>query len=430
MQFVSTRNSQNITSFKEAIFHGLAPDGGLYCPLSYPDLRDFFLSLPEDIPFNELAARLTYRLMQPEINETLALDIVESAFNFEPKLQYFGHGKTLLELFHGPSCAFKDFGASFLASAMNLMLSKKDQKAIIITATSGDTGSAVAQAFHGKDCIDVVILYPSGRVSPLQEKQLTTLGGNVHALEVDGSFDDCQRMAKSALTNPKTASLPLSSANSINLGRLIPQSFYYVWAWTRLRNDAVFIVPSGNFGNITAGLYAASWGLPIKHFVAATNANDVVPKYLETGYYRPKPSLATISNAMDVGAPSNFERLDNLYKGNVDIFRKHVEAFSINDETTKNVIFRVYADHRYLCCPHTAVGWRVAEIYLEKNKQAETLILSTAHPGKFSEVIEDVTGNKPLLPPHLAALSQKRKMSIRIGNSNNEFAEYLMQKHR
>ncbi len=430
MNFVSTRNHKKSVSFTEALFRGLAPDGGLYIPEHTPNLTGLFETLSEDIPFNDLSTSLLRTLLEPEISAQTAESIVKDAFNFEPVLVPAAEGITVLELFHGPSCAFKDFGASFLASAMNRLLAGRNERAIIVTATSGDTGSAVAQAFHGKDRIDVVILYPSGRVSPLQEKQLTTLGGNVTALEVGGTFDDCQRMAKAAFTDPKLADLPLSSANSINLGRLIPQSFYYVWAWTRLRGggDFAFVVPSGNFGNITAGLYAAAWGMPVTRFVAATNANDVVPEYLRTGNYRPRPSIPTLSNAMDVGAPSNYERLDRLYESNVEIFRKHVEAWSVDDSETKKTIARVYRDFGYLCCPHTAVGWRAAEMYREENPGVPAVVLSTAHPGKFVEVVEDATGERPSLPPALASLLEKKKESILIGNRNEELAEWLLKR--
>lgn len=428
MKFVSTRNHKHSVSFTEAMFKGLAPDGGLYRPETIPDLSRFLNTLADDVPFNELAAGLTAELLGPEISPAVATDIIHDAFNFEPVLKEVSDGINVMELFHGPSCAFKDYGASFLASAMNHLLAGRDSRAIIVTATSGDTGSAVAQAFHGKDRIDVVILYPSGRVSPLQEKQLTTLGGNVTALEVDGSFDDCQRMAKAAFTDPSLAGLPLSSANSINLGRLIPQSFYYVWAWTRMRaaGDFAFIVPSGNFGNITAGLYAAAWGLPVNRFVAATNANDVVPQFLKTGSYEPRPSQATCSNAMDVGAPSNFERLDDLYAKSVDIFREHVEALSVSDEVTVETITRVEKDYGYLCCPHTAVGFRAAELYRGENPDIPTVVLSTAHPGKFIEVVEEATGLKPELPEALSRLMDRKKEAFSVGNNDADLRDWLI----
>ena len=428
MQFVSTRSGKNPVSFTEAMFRGLAPDGGLYRPVETPELGNFFQSLDKNATFLELAADFTAELLGPEISTEMARRICEDAFPFSPVLAEPGGGTAVLELFHGPSCAFKDFGASFLAASMNRLLADRDEHAIIVTATSGDTGSAVAQAFHGKKRIDVVILYPSGRVSPLQEKQLTTLGGNVRALEVQGNFDDCQRMAKAAFTDPALAALPLSSANSINLGRLIPQSFYYVWAWNQLRNRGpiAYVVPSGNFGNITAGLYAAAWGLPVENFVAATNANDVVPEYLHTGRYQPRPSVATYSNAMDVGAPSNYERLDVLFNRSVADFRKAVRAFSIDDEETLATIRRVDEDYGYLCCPHTAVGWRAAEMYKEIHPEATALVLATAHPGKFVEVVQKATGKTPALPPALARLTERQKEATLVGNSNKDLRDWLL----
>lgn len=442
MKFVSTRNHSDSVCFTEAMFRGLAPDGGLYRPDSIPDLSGFFASLSDEVPFNDLAAGLTSALLGPEISRETAENIIRDAFDFSPEIRNVSDNMYVLELFHGPSCAFKDFGASFLASSMNHLLSEssvkisgrsKDSRAIIVTATSGDTGSAVARAFHGKNRIDVVILYPSGRVSPLQEKQLTTLGGNVTALEVDGNFDDCQRMAKAAFTDPALEKLPLSSANSINLGRLIPQSFYYIWAWTRMRSRApkgefAFIVPSGNFGNITAGLYARSWGLPVKHFVAVTNANDVVPEYLKTGLYKPRHSQATCSNAMDVGDPSNFERLDDLYENSVDIFRNHIDAYAVDDKTTLSTISRVDKEHAYLCCPHTAVGWRGAELYREKNPDIPAVILSTAHPAKFVEIVEEATGRPPELPEALQELANREKQAFQVGNTDADLRNWLLKR--
>lgn len=429
MRFNSTRNPDHTVSFTETLFQGLAPDGGLYQFERTPNLSSFFTSLDETISFNDLSVALLLNLLESEFDEDTIRKIINSAFDFQPCLKQVSKNITVLELFHGPSSAFKDFGASFLASAMNHLLKNRNKKAIILTATSGDTGSAVAQAFHGKENIDVVILYPSKRVSPLQEKQLTTLGENVLALEVEGNFDDCQRMVKSAFTNPTLSRLPLSSANSINLGRLLPQSFYYVWAWTRLREKGnfAFIVPSGNFGNITAGLYAASWGMPVKHFVAATNINDVIPEYLNTGIYTPRKSVATLSNAMDVGAPSNYERLESLYRKNLAIFRKHVEAWSVDDLTTKKIIKHVYDNYSYLCCPHTAVGWRVAELFQEKHPDTAAVLLSTAHPGKFVEVVEDAVGEKPSLPESLAILAERKKVSIKIGNKDKDLVLFLLE---
>ena len=429
MIFASTRNPQEQATFSQAVLKGLAPDGGLYAPLTFPHLQDFFQGLSPEVSIQDVASGLISALLGDEFSPEEAQSIAQEAFPFSPVLVEAAPGIRVLELFHGPSCAFKDFGASFLATVMNRLLAKEGRRAIIVTATSGDTGSAVAQAFYGKECIDVVILYPSGRVSPLQEKQLTTLGGNVTALEVKGNFDDCQRMAKAAFTNPELTSLPLSSANSISLGRLVPQSFYYIWADARLRDfrPYSFVVPSGNFGNLTAGLYAASWGMNTPGFVAATNANDVVPEFLSKGIYSPRPSVATYSNAMDVGAPSNFERLQALFHHDVDQFRNALSAYTVCDETTAQTMDRVFQNHGYLCCPHTAVGWKAAELFREKHPDQETVVLSTAHPGKFVEVVEQITGTSPSLPEELSCLLQREKISVKVGNTDADLAQWLLE---
>lgn len=429
MKFVSTLSSKRVVSFTEAIFTGLASDGGLYHPANMPDLSGFFWNLPDEISFNELAANFTSVLLNPEINSLTARRIVQDAFYFNPVLSELDDDIAILELFHGPSLAFKDFGASFLASAMNHLLGKKRSRAIILTATSGDTGAAVAQAFHGRTNIDVVILYPSERVSSFQEKQLTTLGENVTALEVYGGFDDCQRMVKSAFKNSRLKKLPLTSANSINIGRLIPQSFYYIWAWNQMKSKGnfTFVVPSGNFGNLTAGLYAEAWGLPTGFFVAATNVNDVVPQYLLTGIYRPISSVATFSSAMDVGSPSNYERLEKLFSNKANIFRQHIKAWAIDDEMTLKTIAEVYRKYGYLCCPHTAVGWKAAEFFKERYPNSRVLILSTAHPGKFIETVKRATGITPNLPNSFAEVLQKEKVSHCISNQDDALVDWLVE---
>jgi len=429
MKFVSTRSPLKAVSFTEAIFSGLAPDGGLYHPEYMPNLDAFFRGLSDEISFNELASDFTSTLLSPEIDSIISKKIVQDAFPFSPVLREISDDIILLELFHGPSLAFKDFGASFLASAMNHLLVERGGRAIILTATSGDTGGAVARAFYRKTNIHVVILYPSGRVSPFQEKQITALGGNVTALEVNGEFDDCQRMVKAAFSNPRLKSFPLTSANSINLGRLIPQSFYYIWAWAQMKNkgEITFVVPSGNFGNLTAGLYAAAWGLATGVFVAATNANDVFTTFLLTGEYLPKPSIPTYSSAMDVGSPSNYERLKKLFLGNAAAFRQHIKAWSIDDSTTMKTISKVYQDYGYLCCPHTAVGWKAAELFREQNPHSRVLILSTAHPSKFPDIVKEATGIAPSLPKNFIDVMKKRKIAHPIGNSNKDLENWIIQ---
>jgi threonine synthase len=335
MKFISTRvgsaTGRKPVTFRQAVFSGLPTDGGLYVPTEQPDLRARIAGFSEQTSFTELAAVVVEELIGDELGPEAVRRVCQRAFTFEPTLQPLEEKLTLLELFHGPTCAFKDFGAAFLASVMEEFLLQESRRAVILAATSGDTGSAVARAFQGKTNIEVVILYPSGRVSALQEQQLTTVGGNVTALEVQGSFDDCQRLVKQAFVDSELRkNLSLSSANSINLGRLLPQALYYIYGSLRLRlapktNKKLMIcVPSGNFGNLTAGVYAWKWGMETDGFIAATNINDVVPEYLITGEFRPRRSLKTISNAMDVGYPSNFERLVVVFQGSAKKMRKWI----------------------------------------------------------------------------------------------------------
>jgi threonine synthase len=422
MQFSSTRNIELRVGLREAIFQGLAPDGGLYMPVEEPDLHRVFRSAGYTSSFVDVSSSMMSALFPGEFSAADCRRICTDAFPFSPVLRKIQEKLYILELFHGPSCAFKDFGASFLATVMQEYLRKDQQRGVILTATSGDTGSAVAQAFHGKQNIDVIILYPSGRVSPSQEMQLTTMGGNVHALEVKGNFDDCQRMVKEAFLDTALRSrFPLTSANSINLGRLIPQSFYYAWAFAQLKRDreageVYFSVPSGNFGNLTAGILAWRWGLPVKGFIAATNANDVVPEYLLKGSYEPRPSVATLSNAMDVGSPSNFERLQSIFNMDITRMRTMILPDVVNDRDTKAVMQRYYDQQHMFICPHTAVGILAAERFREKHLDGSgsVVALATAHPGKFSEVAMEACGVNPDMPERLAEFMQRTKQSTVI----------------
>ncbi|MDC7233268.1 MAG: threonine synthase [Spirochaetales bacterium] len=424
MKFASTRNADYRLSFKEAVFQGLSPDGGLFYPLETPDLRGLFESFDSECSFQTVASGMIENLLGDEIPAADAQQLARRAFPFSPAIKRLNDQINILELYHGPSSAFKDFGASFLASSMEYFLKGSDHKAVILTATSGDTGSAVAKAFYDKENIDVVILYPSGRVSPLQEKQMTTLGKNIHALEVEGSFDDCQRMVKDSFTDSELDHIGLSSANSINLGRLIPQSFYYIWAESRLRGDhTTFCVPSGNFGNLTAGLYAKTWGLNVDHFIAATNSNDVVPSYLTSSIYEPKASVQTWSNAMDVGAPSNFERMQQLYSNDVEAMRKDIQGAIVNDDDTLGTMKMISDTYGYEVCPHTAVGIKAA---LDSGEKSVT-VLSTAHAGKFTEVYEKAVGRKASLPDSLIAVKDLEKKSVLISNSSKDLKKKLLQ---
>ena len=438
MTFASTRGRSSPVGFRDAVFRGLADDGGLYHPTAAPDLSRLFRDLDPDAPFAETARRVALALFEEELGRESVERIARRAFTFEPALVRAGDGRLVLELFHGPSYAFKDFGASFLAATMEEMLARGGGEAVILVATSGDTGSAVARAFHGRRNTRVVILYPSGRVSPLQERQLTTLGGNVTALEVTGSFDDCQRMAKEAFLDRDLArAFQLTSANSISLGRLIPQAFYYIHAAAalkRIRPGAPapwFCVPSGNFGNLTAGVYAWTWGLPVAGFVAATNANDVVPEYLAGGAFRPRPSVQTLSNAMDVGNPSNFERLLAVFGGSVERMAAMIRGEVVTDAETVATIREVRERYGLLLDPHTAVGWKATERLikdLEKKGEpffGEVIILATAHPAKFLETMRDATGTEPEIPAGLADAMKATKHSIVVDNTLEDLRRAL-----
>ena len=435
LRFASTRSPSKKISFKEAVFRGLAPDGGLYHPDAFGDLSALFAGFTADTPFASIAAATLHALLGEEFSHEEATAVCDRAFRFSPTLKRIDQHLSILELFHGPSCAFKDFGASFLAAVMDSILAGRNERAVILTATSGDTGSAVAQAFYGSANIDVVILYPAGRVSPLQEKQLTTLGGNITALEVTGSFDDCQRMVKTAFVDPDLIrSIRLSSANSINLGRLLPQSFYYIWARCQFPAESpfVFCVPSGNFGNLTAGVMAWNWGLEVDRFLAATNRNDVVPEYLQTGRYTPRPSVHTYSNAMDVGDPSNYERLLALFDGDWAEMSAVIKGDTVSDEETLATIARVEREHGELLCPHTAVGYLVAERFLAAYRgdtPPQIVTLATAAPGKFVEVVEAASGKRPSLPPQLEELLTLEKQSTVLENSPEALKAFLLENY-
>lgn len=433
MKFYSTRDKNNLVTFKEAVFQGLSQEGGLFNPAEMPDLSKLFAGMDENSSFIESSSAFTAAVLKDDLTPAQAESICKKAFTFKPEITQAEGNINILELYHGPSCAFKDFGASFLAASMEEFLTGEERKAIIVTATSGDTGSAVAQAFHNRKNIEVVILYPSGRVTPLQEKQLTTLGRNVTALEVKGSFDDCQRMAKAAFTDTALSALPLTSANSINMGRLFPQSFYYIYASNMLKKkykEIVFCVPSGNFGNLTSGIFAALWGLPVKKFIAATNLNKEVPEYLESGIYNPRPSVLTYSNAMDVGNPSNFERLKDIFKNDYKKMGEMIEGQWVTDDETLAQMKQYYKKSGSFIDPHTAIGYTAAMRYTEKNKQDEygIVTLSTAHPGKFLEVTEKAVGKKPPLPAQLEKLLKLNKISIVVENNDDALKKFLLEK--
>ena len=428
MRFYSTKGNAISVGFKDALFHGLAPDGGLYMPETIPHLGvDFFKS---DLSYSELAVGMIHPFTKDDLTHAQLTDICELAFDFPLQIKELNKTDSVLELFHGPTFAFKDFAARFMARTMSYFLENNDNELTILVATSGDTGSAVANGFFNIDGINVIILYPSNRVSAIQEKQLTTLGGNITALEIDGSFDDCQRMVKAAFQDIDLQNrLSLSSANSINMARLLPQSVYYSWAWKLCAENKpiIFSVPSGNFGNLTGGLLANRMGVPVEKFIAATNANDTFPHFLSSGTIQHQDAVKTISNAMDVGVPSNLDRIQNLFHDDVNQVKVDIASWSFPDKDTKESIRNIQIDFGYLIDPHTAVGVLGLNKYRhETNSKTKGVVLSTAHPGKFADVIEPIIGNKTTLPDSLQIAMKKEKNSIKMPKQFSDLKEYLL----
>jgi threonine synthase len=417
MKLYSTNNPTIEVSLKEAIFKGLPDDNGLFMPVSIPRLDEDFFQNIDKLSFQEIAFEVSKALIGEDVPATDLKKIIEDVLTFDAPVLQVHDNIYVLELFHGPSLAFKDFGARFMARLMAYFLQNEKKDINILVATSGDTGSAVAQGFLDMPGIKVTILYPSGKVSDIQEKQLTTLGKNITALEVDGTFDDCQRLVKEAFLDKELNSkINLSSANSINISRLIPQTFYYFYAYAQLKKagkPVVFSVPSGNFGNLCGGLIAKKMGLPVHKFIASTNANDIVPDYLLKGIFNPRASVRTISNAMDVGNPSNFVRLLALYDMDINKIRIDIEGKTYTDKQTSEIIRDVYNKTGYILDPHGAVGYLGLADYLKSEKEnVNGVFLATAHTTKFLEVVEDVIGKKIELPSRLKEIVNKEKKSI------------------
>ena len=430
MQLYSTNNKNYIVDLEEAVLKGLPDDNGLFMPTHIPKLSEEFWQNLESYSFQEIAYEVTKTLFQGAIPEEDVKTIIENSVTFPAPLVELDEQKAILELFHGPSLAFKDFGARFMAQLMSYFNRGKEKELVILVATSGDTGGAVAAGFYKTPGIKVVILYPSGKVSDLQEKQLTTLGHNISALEVDGTFDDCQALVKKAFLDKElTTQIRLSSANSINIARLIPQSFYYIEAYKQLKDkskDVVFCIPSGNFGNLTAGLLAQKMGLPVHQFIAATNINDVVPQYLTTGKYNPKPSVRTISNAMDVGNPSNFARMLDIFGLDWEDMKKSIKGFGFGDAKTKIGVMDVFETYNYIIDPHGAVGYLALNEYQKSNPNTKGVILETAHYSKFLDDMEDILQKELDIPERLAVLKDKEKVAVNIKVDFDVFKEYLV----
>ncbi|MDR2575371.1 MAG: threonine synthase [Treponema sp.] len=420
MLYYSTRNKNNPVSFAQAALSGLAPDGGLFVPQEIPRYSQAVLSSLGKMDYADISFETIKPYVQDEIPDSTLEDIVHSAYTFDAPLAAVGD-RFVLELFHGPTAAFKDFGARFMARAFAYLRRGEDKPLRILVATSGDTGGAVADGFFEVPGIFVTVLYPKGRITPLQERQIAGLGSNISALAVEGSFDDCQRLVKAALADEGLKKkMELSSANSINISRLIPQAAYYTAAAGRAAGNAgpgiTLCVPSGNFGNLTAGLYAMKMGAPVKLFIAATNINKTFPDYLTTGEYKTRVSQATISNAMDVGAPSNFERMAAHFS--LDEMRRLILGVSVSDAETRETIVKVHGETGYFLDPHSAVGWKGVDKLLAESGENKKLlsggpigVLSTAHPAKFSETVEPLIGPAPL--PDSLARAMKRTVQSR-----------------
>jgi threonine synthase len=432
LKFYSTNNKNCIVSFREALFKGIADDGGLFMPREIPRLPASFWQNVHHLSFHQIATEIAYPFLSEDISREELEVLFADAFHFEAPLVPLNDTLSILELFHGPTLAFKDFGAQFMARLVAFFNRKDNQELTILVATSGDTGSAVAHGFYNQPGTQVILLYPSGMVSEIQEKQLTTLTGNITALEVEGNFDDCQRLVKQAfLDHELKKHRNLSSANSINVARLLPQSFYYVAAYAQLkkRNVPLFIsVPSGNLGNLTAGLLAREMGLPVAKFIAALNVNKFLFEYLKSGKQQPLPVIPTLSNAMDVGNPSNFARILALYQNDQHKINQIIYGRSYSDDSTRRAIREIYSKYGYIMDPHGAVGYLALEEYLaeENITDFQGIVLETAHPAKFSTAVKEELQIEIEMPQSLKEAFSKEKNAIKISNEFKDFKNFLL----
>ena len=430
MKYYSLSNPKEKTSFGNAVVNGIAPDRGLYFPEEIPQLAAAFIKELPQLSIPEIAYTAMAPYVGNEIPKAVLEEILKNTLDFDFPVVPVTENIGSLELFHGPTLAFKDVGARFMAQSLGYFNSQKsDQKVTVLVATSGDTGGAVANGFLGVEGIDVVILYPKGKVSKVQEQQLTTLGQNITALEVDGVFDDCQDMVKTAFLDKEiTTTRKLTSANSINVARWLPQMLYYFIAYRQLaerKQPLVFSVPSGNFGNICAGMMGQNMDLPIDHFIAATNINDAVPTYLETGEYAAVKTTPTISNAMDVGDPSNFVRIQKIYGNNFTQLKDHLSGYRFTDDTTRKAMKEIYNTSSYIADPHGAVGYLGLKEYLKQHPEKYGVFLETAHPVKFLDTVEETLEMEVPMPERIQSLLDKEKKSIGIKNYT-ELKSYLL----
>lgn len=431
MQYYSLNNQSPSVDFKTATVNGQAPDKGLYFPESIPQLSKEWV---DDID-NKTNEQIAFDVIKPFVGDTITTvdlqKIVNETINFEMPLVKITDSIFSLEMYHGSTLAFKDIGARFMSRCLTHFVKDSKKKVTVLVATSGDTGGAVANGFYNVKGVEVVILYPSGKVSSVQEKQLTTLGNNIKALEVNGSFDDCQAIVKQAFLDTEINNhLFLTSANSINVARWLPQQFYYFFAykqWKQIYNtEPIVSVPSGNFGNICAGLLAKVSGLPIKHFIAACNTNAVVPNYLVTQKYEPQKAIPTISNAMDVGNPSNFVRIMQLFQHQFESVKNNITGYEVSDEVTRKTLLEVYKNEKYLLDPHGAVAYNALQDYLQKNVKEKGFIVETAHPVKFYDVVEPIIKEKIILPKAIEEIMHLPKKSIFVEANLEAVKEILL----
>ena len=427
MKFYSTNNKDMRISFREALMTGMPQDKGLYMPVEIPNQSKLINGL-HALNIQDISYVISNSFLKEDFKNSDIEEIIHESMTFDSPLVNIENNINILELFHGPTLAFKDFGARFMAQTMSKVVCDSDKELNILVATSGDTGSAVAHGFYGVEGINVIILYPSNKVSYIQEKQLTTLDKNIYALEIKGTFDDCQKLVKKAfLDNELKKSIDISSANSINIARLIPQSFYYFNGCAKLKASKKIIVsvPSGNFGNLTAGILSKKMGLPIHKFIAATNENKTVPEFFINNKYTPAKSISTISNAMDVGNPSNMKRIMDIYN-DINSLKKDLDSWSFSDEITKQCILETFDKNKYLLDPHSAVGLLGLSKFLNRSKDYEGLFLGTAHPSKFSDIIEPIINQNVKIPENLKKVVNKEKKSILLNNDYNDFSDYLL----
>ena len=433
MKLYSTNNKNLRVSFQEAIFNSMPQDKGLYMPSEIPQLEKDFIDHIEKYSLQEIAYKIASTLLKHEMPEADLIALIEDAVSFDAPIVKLDNETFVLELFHGPSLAFKDFGARFMSRVMAYFLKDGEQLLDVLVATSGDTGGAVALGFLGVKNTRVTILFPKGKVSEIQRLQLTTNGKNIRTIAVDGTFDDCQALVKQAFADEElNAKFRLTSANSINIARLIPQTFYYFNAYAQLKRqgfkDVVFSVPSGNFGNIGAGLLAYKMGLPVKQFIAATNVNDTVPRFLETGVYETRPSVQTYANAMDVGAPSNWVRIMHLFKQDRKALQELVKAYRFTDEETLVGINEIFEQFKYVACPHTAIAYLASKTFMAENQHDESakVFLSTAHACKFPEVFPVDILEKIELPQQVQSLKNSSELYDELDKDFEGFKAYLL----